>query len=153
MRKKLLTRIHILGHPVPCFLKMEENWLFLFGNLFFLAFLLSVDCLCLTVSTSSELSKKGWSDKKRSRYCTTVPCITFKAPSSTSLHVKVKWIDKWIHFAGHHVSSLLSLRINEHWGVWLGNPTAMPLVFYLWWLFNSFFHLQRKEQEGVSRRG
>ena len=90
MRKKLLTRIHILGHPVPCFLKMEENWLFLFGNLFFLAFLLSVDCLCLTVSTSSELSKKGWSDKKRSRYCTTVPCITFKAPSSKRAYM-LKW--------------------------------------------------------------
>ena len=103
MRKKLLTRIYFAGQQVPCFLKMEQNCLSLFGNLFFLAFLLSVDCLCLTVPSSSELSKKGWSDKKRSRYRTTVPNITMpsamyivqplKAPSSTSFHVKVIDID------------------------------------------------------------
>ena len=137
MQKKLLTRIYIAGQQVPCFLKMEQNCLSLFGNLFFLAFLLSVDCLCLTVPSSSELSKKGWSDKKRSRYRTTVPNITMpsamyivqplKAPSSTSFHVKVKDID----FSGQHLIRLLNLMMKEQWGLWPGNPGNPSCLLFI----------------------
>ena len=45
-----------------------------------------------------------------------------------SFRTNLKEMDNWIQFAGQHLSRLPKLRMKERWGVWLGNPTAIPFI-------------------------